>query len=263
MINSLKNLRLWAGFVIWIITFPFMCTAQSNAPPQSNSTVSINSSRQSYPSINPVHQESEKSNRRFLLTILYIYGSILLLIVLMVLLAAFASAEVEEIGLRQPRLVSGITINRPIELKPERRSYMLRNGLIPFVLFLFMLWYSYPYDSATVLKNAPTPLALAFLWLIVEARLYNTTIYELDETEIRIKSKLIRGSVDITKYHAITKVQYDQAFFEKKRNVGTVELTTGFDDEGNPVTTRLISIYNHKEIAFLIAEKAGIKICPD
>jgi len=165
-----------------------------------------------------------------------------------------------EISSRQPRLVSSITINRPIELKPERMSYMLRNGFVPFLLFLFTLWRAYPFDSLTVLKNAPPPLALAFLWLIATARRYNTTIYELNETEIRIKSKLITGSVQVIPYRSIIKVQYNQAFFEEKRNVGTIELTTGYDDEGAPVITYLTSIYNHKEIALLIAEKAGIKI---
>ncbi len=168
--------------------------------------------------------------------------------------------DVVEIKSQQPRLVSSITIDRPIELKPERTSYMQRNGFIPFMIFLFTLWRAYPFDSETVLKNAPTPLAIAFLRLIAEARIYNTTIYELDETEIRIKRKLITGSVEITKYHAIIKVEYNQTFYERKRNVGTVELTTGYDEEDRPITTYLTSIYNHKEIALLIAEKAGIKI---
>jgi membrane protein YdbS with pleckstrin-like domain len=267
MIESVKNRWLWAGIaIIWIIGFSLTGNAQANAPPGTRSLQANQhhiktylASGDDYSSSTNFHQESEKSSRRFLLITLCVYGGIALLLIAHVLLAVFGP-EVGEIKSPQPRLASGIAINRPVELKPERMSYMLRNGSIPFLLFLFTLWRTYPFDSVSVLQNAITPMALAFLYLIRQARLYNTTIYELNETEVRIKSRFFIRSVRILNYRTIMEVRYKQAFYEKKKNVGTVEMITGYDEEGTSVTIDLIGIHNHKEIAILIAEKAGIKI---
>ena len=266
MINQIRNLRTSAGFVaICIVSFPFMSNAQSNAPQDTDSiqvnqhlTQTYHTSKDDNSSYD-FHHESERSSRTLLLILLCGLGGMSLLVIVGVLLQAIMP-ESGEIRSLQPRLVSGIIINRPIELKSERMSYMLRNSAIPFLIFLFTLWRTYPFDSASVLKYAPAPMAIAFLFLIRQAWLYKTTIYELDEMDIRIKSKFIIAKVKTIKYRTVKEVRYKQAFYERKKNVGTVEIVTDYDDEGNPITTDLTSIYNHKEVALLIAEKAGIKM---
>jgi hypothetical protein len=151
------------------------------------------------------------------------------------------------------------TIDQSIFLKPWKPGYVIRTGFGGLIVTAIGIGYKI-LDPDVSNAFIVFTMALGIFTIINAIRLCFTTSYEIARNGIHIRSGLFKPHIDLIIYPSIYEVKHRQAFYEKRHNVGTVLLDIGeTDNDGDIEYTKLIGIRNHKEIAKLIGDQAGLE----
>jgi len=269
MIQPLKEHWLWPIFLLAGITWiTATCSAPSNTLPGINPPglkqhlphfrkVSLDEDRDAR--LKNHYREEEKA-KRFELILKLCWTICSFLFTSFFKLIPHFIPQAEELWAADQRLASDRELPRPVMLKPNRMMYMIRTGLVSFLFFCLAVWLSYPFDSIHLLTNTIIPLALAFLYLIYQARIYYIKTYTLDETGLHITNGFLIQKTHTIEYGTIREIRYKQAFFKRGEGIGNVIIGIIPDSKGNFHSIKLAGISHYRELAMLIGEKAGLGV---
>jgi len=147
------------------------------------------------------------------------------------------------------------------KLKPDKLAYVFRNSGLPFFSIVGGIILTNPFDP-----EYENILGHIFLFLGVVIWIYVLLMYEkvnyiLDDKGVHIRTVpyFFRPEVEFIPYHTIKEVDVRIAFYEKNRNIGTIEIHDGKYDDGDKVYSNLAGLKKYKEIAAFIKRKAYIK----
>ena len=149
----------------------------------------------------------------------------------------------------------------PINLKPDKLTYILRNSSFSIFSIGFGLFLNYPFNQSDLNTFGILSIIIGLYMIFHYTMIHDKVYYVIDSSAIHIRkiSVLFQTEISVIKYSSIERVIFRQAFFEISKNIGTVLIDSGEkNSDGEKIYSEMIGINDYKEIAKLVLERANI-----